>query len=131
MPDLKVPEINLVIIAGNLTGDPVYSETQSGMPVVNFHVASNKRFRDKNGSLKEDACFIGVVAWNTLATSCRERLCKGSTVVITGELQSKKVPSGAGFHNSIEIKAKKIQFLDIHRESEDPEYQDTLNDFEN
>lgn len=119
MPELKVPEINQVIIAGNLTNDPVYSETQSGMVVVNFYLASNKRFRDKNGQLREDACFVGIVAWNTLAESCRKGLKKGSTVIVTGELQSRKINSEHGYHNSVEIKAKKIQFLDIQRDQTD------------
>lgn len=114
--DLRMPDLNLVMLAGNLANDPKYSETKNGTPVVNFYMASNKRFKDRNGVIKEDVCFVGVVAWDNLAISCRDNLLKGSSVLITGELQSRKLFSDDGLgRNFVEIKAKKIQFLDAHR----------------
>lgn len=114
--DLRMPDLNLILLAGNLTNDPKYSETKNGTPVINFYMASNKRFKDRNGVIKEDVCFVGVVAWDNLAISCRDNLQKGSSVLITGELQSRKLFSDDGLsRNMVEIKAKKIQFLDAHR----------------
>lgn len=114
--DLRMPDLNLILLAGNLTNDPKYSETKNGTPVVNFYMASNKRFKDRAGVIKEDVCFVGVVAWDNLAISCRDNLQKGSSVLITGELQSRKLFSDDGLgRNVVEIKAKKIQFLDAHR----------------
>lgn len=114
--DLRMPDLNLILLAGNLTNDPKYSETKNGTPVVNFYMASNKRFKDRAGVIKEDVCFVGVVAWDNLAISCRDNLQKGSSVLITGELQSRKLFSEDGLgRNVVEIKAKKIQFLDAHR----------------
>jgi len=111
-----MPDLNLILLAGNLTNDPRYSETKNGTPVVNFYMASNKRFKDRNGVVKEDVCFVGIVAWDNLAVSCRDNLQKGSSVLVTGELQSRKLFSDDGFgRNVVEIKAKKIQFLDVHR----------------
>jgi len=111
-----MPDLNLILLAGNLTNDPKYSETKNGTPVVNFYMASNKRFKDRAGVIKEDVCFVGVVAWDNLAISCRDNLLKGSSVLITGELQSRKLFSEDGLgRNVVEIKAKKIQFLDAHR----------------
>ncbi len=117
MPELRVPDLNHVIIVGNLTNDPLYSETQSGIPVVNFYIASNKRFKDRNGQVKEDVCFVGVVAWDNLAVSCRDNLSKGSTILVTGELQSRKLHTDNGYRNIVEIKARKIQFLDYLNKS--------------
>jgi single-strand DNA-binding protein len=45
MADLKMPELNSVIIAGNLTKDPIFRQTTNGTPVVNFSIASNRRYR--------------------------------------------------------------------------------------
>lgn len=119
--DLRMPDLNLVLLAGNLTNDPKYSETKNGTPVVNFYMASNKRFKDRNGIVKEDVCFVGVVAWDNLAVSCRDNLQKGSSVLVTGELQSRKLFSDDGFgRNVVEIKAKKIQFLDAQRAMVEP-----------
>jgi len=114
--DLRMPDLNLILLAGNLTNDPKYSETKNGTPVINFYMASNKRFKDRSGVIKEDVCFVGVVAWDNLAISCRDNIQKGSSVLITGELQSRKLFSDDGLgRNMVEIKAKKIQFLDAHR----------------
>lgn len=112
MAEYKMPEINSVIIAGNLTKDPVFRQTTNGTPVVNFSIASNRRFRDKSDEWKEDVCYVGVVAWNRLAESCRDKLKKGNAVLVDGELQSRTFKTEDGSNRTIvEIKARRIQFL--------------------
>jgi single-strand DNA-binding protein len=112
MADLKMPELNCVIIAGNLTKDPVFRQTTNGTPVVNFSIASNRKYRDASNQWQEEVCYVGVVAWNKLADSCMNRLKKGSAVLIDGELQSHLFKNDDGFsRNIVEIKARRIQFL--------------------
>lgn len=112
MADLKMPEINYVIVAGNLTKDPIFRETTNKTPVVNFSLASNRRFKDSTNQWQEDVCYVGIVAWNKLADSCKERLKKGSAVLVDGELQSRTWKTDDGHNRSIvEIKARRIQFL--------------------
>jgi len=112
MAELKMPEINYVIVAGNLTKDPVFRQTTNQTPVVNFSMASNRRYKDSSNQWQEDVCYIGIVAWNKLAESCRERLKKGSAVLVDGELQSRSWKTDEGNNRSIvEIKARRIQFL--------------------
>ncbi len=112
MADFKMPELNSVVIAGNLTKDPIFRQTTNGTPVVNFSIASNRRFRDKNEDWKEDVCYVGVVAWNRLAESCRDKLKKGNAVLVDGELQSRTFKTEEGTNRTIvEIKARRIQFL--------------------
>ncbi len=112
MAELKMPEINYVIVAGNLTKDPVFRQTTNNTPVVNFSIASNRKYKDSTNNWQEDVCYVGIVAWNKLAESCKERLKKGSAVLVDGELQSRSWKSDEGFNRSIvEIKARRIQFL--------------------
>lgn len=112
MAELKMPEINSVVIAGNLTKDPTFRETSKSTHVVNFHVAVNRRYKDSNNQWQEDVCYVGVVAWNRLADSCKDRLKKGSAVLIDGELQSRTFKTDDSKNRTIvEIKAKRIQFL--------------------
>ncbi|MBI4811400.1 MAG: single-stranded DNA-binding protein [Ignavibacteriales bacterium] len=112
MADLKMPEINSVIVAGNLTRDPIFRQTTNGTPVVNFSIASNRKYRDANNLWQEEVCYVGVVAWNKLADSCMNRLKKGSAVLIDGELQSHIFKNDDGMsRNIVEIKARRIQFL--------------------
>jgi single-strand DNA-binding protein len=120
MADLRMPDINSVIIVGNLIKDPTFRTTTTGVPVANFTIASNRKFKDNSGLIKEDVCFIGVVAWYKLAESCYENLRKGSAVLVEGELQSRSWKTEDGFNRStVEIKARRIQFLnhrDVHHE---------------
>ncbi len=112
MADLRMPEINYVIVAGNLTKDPIFRQTTNSTPVANFTIASNRKYRDSSNQWQEDVCYVGVVAWNRLAESCRERLRKGSAVLVDGELQSRAWKTDDGHNRSIvEIKARRIQFL--------------------
>jgi single-strand DNA-binding protein len=112
MAELKMPEINYVIVAGNLTKDPVFRQTTNNTPVVNFSIASNRKYKDSSNLWQEDVCYVGIVAWNKLAESCRDRLKKGSAVLVDGELQSRNFKTEDGHNRSIvEIKARRIQFL--------------------
>lgn len=112
MIDLKMPDINTVLIAGNLTCDPSFRKTTNGTPVANFYIASNRKFKDNTGQWRENVCYVGVVAWYKLAESCYENLKRGSAIIVDGELQSRSWRNNDGTsRNVVEIKARRIQFL--------------------
>ena len=92
--------------------------------MVNFSVASNRRYKDSSNQWQDDVCYIGIVACNRLVESCKDRLKKGSAVVIDGELQSSSWTTDEGHTRSIvEIKARRIQFLNkrVFVNNEEPE----------
>lgn len=113
MSELKMPDINNVLIAGNLTGDPIFRKTSNGTSVTNFFVASNRKYRDNSGIWRENVCYVGIVAWHKLADICYEVLKKGFSVLIDGELQSRNWRNEDGTTRSVvEIRARRVQFLD-------------------
>jgi single-strand DNA-binding protein len=113
MADLKMPDINNVLIAGNLTADPIFRKTSNGTAVVNFYVASNRKYRDNSGIWRENICYVGIVAWHRLAEACNEILKKNHSVLIDGELQSRNWHNEDGStRNVVEIRARRVQFLD-------------------
>ncbi len=131
MADLKMPEINNVIVAGNLTKDPVFRQTSNNTPVVNFHIAANRRYKDSSNQWQEDVCYVGIVAWNKLADSCRDRLKKGSAVLIDGEMQSRTFKTDDGKNRTVvEIKAKRIQFLNKFNKAGNGGTEDTVESVE-
>jgi len=141
MASLKMPDINNMLIAGNLTCDPSFRKTTNGTPVANFFIASNRKFKDNNGQWRENVCYVGIVAWYKLAESCYENLKKGSAVIIDGELQSRSWRNDDGTsRNVVEIKARRIQFLnrkdstknddDIAEDSDDKNFDFEMNDSE-
>ena len=112
MTDLKMPDINNVLIAGVLTSDPSFRKTTNGTAVTNFYLVSNRKFKDNAGQWRDNVCYVGVVAWYKLAESCFENLKRGSAVLIDGELQSRNWKNDDGTSRSVvEVKARRIQFL--------------------
>ena len=108
-----MPDINNVLIAGNVSNEPTLRKTSNGTPVVNFYIASNRKYRDNSGIWRENVCHVGIVAWNKLAETCISALKVGSSVLIDGELQSKSWKNDDGSSRSIvEIRARRIQFLE-------------------
>ncbi len=112
MSEFRLPDLNRVFMAGNLTRDPELRYTASGTPVANFRIASNRWYRSQDGERREDVCYINVVAWQRLAELVGERLHRGSAVLIEGELQSRSWDTDDGTRRTIvEIRAYRIQFL--------------------
>ena len=112
--------INKVIMTGLLVRDPEYRHTTTGAPVSNFRIAATKRFRDSEGQMREEVCYIGVAAWHMLADSCRERLHKGSPVQVEGELKSRVRDAGEGVRRSfVEIRASHVRLFHEDGSQED------------
>ena len=81
--------INKVILVGNLGRDPEMRHTQSGQAVANFTLATNRRWRDKDGQQQEQTEWHRIVAWGRLAEICTEYLTKGKQVYVEGRLQTR------------------------------------------
>ncbi|HAJ57778.1 MAG TPA: single-stranded DNA-binding protein [Candidatus Omnitrophica bacterium] len=104
--------LNKVLIIGNLTRDPELRYTPGGTAVANLRMAVNRRYKDKAGEVKQDVCYMTVVAWDKQAEVCNQYLHKGSPLFVEGRLQSRSWDGPDGKkRNVIEIRAEKVQFL--------------------
>jgi single-strand DNA-binding protein len=81
--------INKVIMIGNLATDPEVRETQRGVKVANFRLATNRDWVTDDDPSKVKADFHNVVAWDKLAEVVGSHLAKGSGVYIEGRLQNR------------------------------------------
>ncbi len=77
--------INRVVLVGRITKDPVLRKTNSGMSVVSFTVACNRRFQ---GNQEQQADFISCVAWNKTADFMNQYVRKGALVGVEGRIQT-------------------------------------------
>ena len=61
--------LNKVVLCGRLTGDPELKQTQSGISVVSFTLAVNRRYQSHSadGQAQQQADFISCVAWRQIA----------------------------------------------------------------
>ena len=109
---IRVPNLNLVILAGRLTAKPEQKETQSGTAVTNFSVAVNQAYRDGDGEWKSKTLFADITAWGKLAEYA-VNLEKGSPLIIQGSLQSNNWTDNSGKkRKSIQMIAQKINSLE-------------------
>ncbi len=88
--------VNKVILIGNLGGDPELRHTASNVPVVNFTVATNESWVNKEGVKEERTEWHRVVAWRRLAEICHEYLRKGSQIYLEGKLQTRNWEDQSG-----------------------------------
>lgn len=80
--------LNRAQIIGNLTRDPEIRTLPSGQSVASFAVATNRRWKDKDGNLKEDTQYHEVTVWGRLAELASSMLTKGKKVYVEGRLQT-------------------------------------------
>ena len=59
--------VNKVILIGNLGKDPELKYTPSGLPVAKFSLATNERYKDKDGNWQDRTEWHNIVAWQRLA----------------------------------------------------------------
>lgn len=110
MPFYNSPMLNRVFIVGSVVNDPRISVTNGNkIKVANFRIACSRKFRTKNGLLKEETCYVNVTAWLRLAEICEMNLVRGDKVYIEGSLQSKHVNDNK--LTIVEILAERIQIL--------------------
>ena len=103
--------MNLHILIGNLGKDPELRYTQSGAAVVNFSMATKKRWK-KDGEQQERTSWHNIVAWGPLAEAVGKNLSKGSKVMVQGDSHTRSWDGDDGTKKYItEVTAKEIEFL--------------------
>ena len=104
--------VNKVIIVGNLGRDPELRYIQSGQAVANFSVATNEKWKDKDGNNQERTEWHRIVVWGKSAENCAQYLQKGRSVYIEGKLQTREWEDKDGNKRSTtEVVAQAVQFL--------------------
>ena len=68
--------VNKVILIGNLGKDPEIRSTPSGTPVAKFTLATNDRYKDKEGQWQDRTEWHNITAWARTAEIAGEYLKK-------------------------------------------------------
>ena len=78
--------VNKVILIGNLGKDPEVKYTPQGTAIARFSLATNERYKDKQGEWQDRTEWHNIVAWQRLAEIVGEYVKKGSKLYIEGRL---------------------------------------------
>ncbi len=103
--------LNRAMIIGNLGQDPEIRYTPSGLPVVNFSLATNERYLDKDGKRQEGVQWHQIVVMGKLALTCNEYLKKGRQVFVEGPLRNREWENNGSNVRRTDIVASRVQFL--------------------
>ena len=111
--------LNHITIMGRLTRDPELRSTQAGVSVASFTVAVDRDFGGRDGGEKQTD-FIDCVAWRQTGEFVSKYFRKGSMIVVSGRLQSRKWQDREGNNRtSWEVNADNVYFGESRREGGD------------
>ena len=103
--------MNKVYLIGNLTRDPEMRSTNTGIPVCNFSIAVNRRFKNAQTG-QQETDFFNIVAWRQLAELCSRYLAKGRKVAVFGSIQTRSYEAQDGSkRTAFDIVADEVEFL--------------------
>jgi len=105
--------LNKVFLAGNLTRDPELRYTPGGTAVAQFGMAVNRKFKNREGKMQEEATFVDIEVWGRQAETSSEYLSKGSPALIEGRLkldtwESKQTGEK---RSKLRVVGERVQFL--------------------
>lgn len=102
--------LNKVILCGRLTADVELKNTPNGVAVCSFNLAVNRKYQ-KEG--EQTADFISCVAWRQRAEFIAKYFKKGSSLCITGELQTRQyTDKNSVKHYATEVMVEDAFFVD-------------------
>jgi single-strand DNA-binding protein len=104
--------INKVILVGTLGKDPEVRYSQSGSAICSLSLATNEKWKDKNGEMQERTEWHRVKFFGRMAEIAGEYLKKGSQAYVEGKLRTEKYTDKQGVERySTDVIADELMLL--------------------
>jgi len=108
-----MPNLNRVMLMGNLTRDPELRYLPSNMPVVNIGMAINRRWRNQQGEQQEETTFVDCEGFARTAEVINQYMRKGRPLYIEGRLKLDQWQDREGQKRSkMLVVIERFQFID-------------------
>lgn len=108
-----MPNLNRVLLMGNLTRDPELRYLPSNAAVVNLGLAVNRRWRNQQGEQQEETTFVDCEAYGKTAEVINQYLRKGRPIFIEGRLRFDQWQDKEGHNRSkLKVVVESFQFVD-------------------
>lgn len=106
------PQLNKVMLIGNLTGDPKLESLPNGRPFVAFGLATNRKFKRADGTEGEDVLFVDVTFFGPVAEVIHKWVHKGDPLYVEGRLRLEKWQNDKGEpRTKIAVTGEHFQFI--------------------
>jgi single-strand DNA-binding protein len=104
--------VNKVILLGNVGQDPEVRRMDSGAVVARFSLATNERWKDKEGNPQTNTEWHNVVVWRQLAEIAEKYVKKGRQLYVEGKLSHRKYTDANGVEKYVtDVVANNFQLL--------------------
>ena len=114
-----MPNLNKVMLMGNLTRDPELRYTPNNTAVTNLGMAINRRWRNQQGEQQEETTFVDLEAFGRTAEVLNQYLKKGRPVFIEGRLKLDQWQNREGQNRSkLKVVVEQFQFIDQRGEGD-------------
>lgn len=121
--------MNKVTLIGRMVKDPELKNTPSGVPVVSFTLAVDRRFKVKGEERQAD--FINIVAWRSTAEFIAKYFTKGQQCALCGSLQARSYEDKDGKKQYVtEVVADEVYFAGSKKQTTGEPVQQESSDFE-
>jgi single-strand DNA-binding protein len=121
MSELRLPELNRIVLSGRLTRDPDRRYASDGTAVTTMPLAFHRHYRTREGATAEHTGYVTVMCYQRLAEVCAQFLRSGSPVLVEGRLQMREWTTSRGEkRQSLEIRAESVHFLEKAASPEGP-----------
>ena len=110
--------LNKVVLAGHLTADVELKQTGTGIAVVSFSIAVNRR---RVVERDQEVDFINCIAWRQTAEFIAKYFRRGSAICVTGSIQTRSWTDKQGHKKYItEVVIDDAMFVDGKKENDVP-----------
>lgn len=82
-----MPNLNKVMLIGNVTRDPEVKFTPKGTAVTEVGLAINRVYTPEGGERREETTFVDITFWGRQAEIVGEYAKKGKPIYVEGRLQ--------------------------------------------
>jgi len=117
-----MPNLNRVMLMGNLTRDPECKFLPSGIAIVGFGLAINRRWKNTTtGEQQEEVTFIDVEFFGKTGEVINQHLKKGRPLYVEGRLKLDQWQDKEGQNRSkLKVVGESFEFIDGKPQSDEP-----------
>lgn len=103
--------LNIVMVTGNLTKDPINKVTTSGTPIMEFRIAVNDWKRGADGQGQDVAGYYDCTMFGNRAETLSRYLTKGSKVALKGKLHWESWEKDGQARSRVTIIVDDLEFM--------------------
>lgn len=102
--------VNKIILVGNLGATPELRHAGQ-TPVTTLNIATTEKWKDKDGTPKEETTWHYVDVWGPQAENACKYLEKGRSVYVEGTLRKEKYEKDGVEKEATKVRANTVQYL--------------------